>query len=530
MKKLISTNHLIYVSLSVLFLCLTVCGLYYDVINPDAVNWHTRSYTFFKSLMSKSYSHTYQAYHPGTTLMWIVGPVLYLTGQYYLNRGAILYSKDTFLSYDFNAKFTLAIVCTILFLTSLIILNKILSKKALVLFGIFIIFEPFIIGQRRLFHLDFLMSYLVFLSFLSFYLFFYKETKFKFIFLGCLFFVLGTLTKTTSLIFFPFIFLMCVFSKLSFVSKIKYSCLILFLCVVCVSFLFPPFWKKPLKNVPKYSSLIISGIKDIGYGGKREYGYSGEKEAVIIDKKVVQFPWYYYIKAFKYQVSPISQILIFISFFTLLYKLFKFNLHKDKNWFILLFSFLIMLSFIFALSISSKKDERYSIVYYPYLFLITSYLTSFLKTKYLQIFVFLLITSLFIQYKEIYPYFYVYGNPVFGGVKEKYKNLKSAPFGVATYQTYKEIRNAYEGKTFPLVVSGSKSLKAISYGARFERSTFCQADYLVAFANETQPTVECLADTLKLIKTVRISNMNYWNIYEHIKSNEERERIRKMYE
>ena len=91
-------------------------------------------------------------------------------------------------------------------------------------------------------------------------------------------------------------------------------------------------------------------------------------------------------------------------------------------------------------------------------------------------------------------------------------------------QVFEEIKEAYKGNDYPLVISASKSVKMISDGARFERNPFCQADYLVAFATDTQPTVTCFGDTIRQIKTIKIGNMDYWYIYEHIKSAEERMR------
>jgi hypothetical protein len=53
------------------YVILSTLDLDKDVINPDGINWHNRSKAFATAILEKKFDETYQAYHPGITLMWI---------------------------------------------------------------------------------------------------------------------------------------------------------------------------------------------------------------------------------------------------------------------------------------------------------------------------------------------------------------------------------------------------------------------------------------------------------------------------
>ena len=98
---------LIIIISTVLYVAASLPGLKIDVINPDSINWQPRSYNFALALTQGNFAGTYQVYHPGITMMWLVGPVVYNIGQYFTSHGYELYSKDTFIYYDYGAKLAL---------------------------------------------------------------------------------------------------------------------------------------------------------------------------------------------------------------------------------------------------------------------------------------------------------------------------------------------------------------------------------------------------------------------------------------
>ena len=137
-----------------------------DVINPDGINWHTRTQAFTKELSEKSYRDTFQAYHPGITLMWISGPLLNFFKPSLATIQNTVDPKTVFLDQDYYAKLSVVIFCTLIFLLTFIVLWKMIGFKYSVFYSIIFTLEPFLIGMRRLYHLDYLMTVLLFLSFL----------------------------------------------------------------------------------------------------------------------------------------------------------------------------------------------------------------------------------------------------------------------------------------------------------------------------------------------------------------------------
>lgn len=511
--------------LTLLFFVISLPGLYIDVINPDGINWHTRSYNFTEALLKEHYSDTLQAYHPGITLMWVSGPVLYSLGEYLQSRGFKLYSRDTFLIYDFTAKVCVITVSTILFFLSLFILKKIVNKQFLLLFAVLSIFEPFVLGQRRLYHLDYLTSHFIFVSFLSLYYCFFKSQKLKYLILGCFMFALALLTKSTAVIFLPIPFFMAVLSNFTFKKKLLLiPAIMLFTSVFIYAFL-PALWMHPILKIHNVYSKISTGARDIGYLNKKEMGFSGQRPNITLDEEGGHhYAWYYYFCSLAFRFSPFALALILASIIYLfmlvtkgvIYKIKRKDLDYAPDLLLLsLFSFLIITIFFVALTIATKKSERYGVIFFPFLFIIaSSFLAKLEYIKIIAISLFLVLT-LIPQYIQIYPYFHSYGDPLFGGVKAKYKRLDSSPFGVAIYKVFEAIKADRKGSAEPYSIASSKSLKAIAAGAVYKRTPDCGTDYYVSYAFEPMAYEAC-GRHYTLIKTIKVGNMNYWYIFKNL--------------
>lgn len=513
-------SNIIIVVATLFFLVVSLPGLYIDVINPDGINWHNRSIKFINGLLTKHYSDTYQAYHPGISLMWISGPVLHQVESYFTSQGHISYSRSDFLTYDYAAKLSLITACTILFLISLLFLKNLINIPALIIFSLLMIFEPFSIGERRLYHLDFLMTSFIFTSFVCFYYYFFKSSRIWFLILGCLFFVGGVLTKSTAILFFPFAFIMAVFSREKILKRALALPLIIIITAILIFALFPALWKNPIERVPKYFNKIVTGVTDIGYNNKKELGSSGKSGNIILDDAKKPMPWYFYFQTIEYRFSNGADILLVLSSILILINLSKFVFSKGKKqgdhiW-LGVFALIIFVVFFTALSIANKKSERYAIIFIPFLYLIIGQGLSVISKKSALVLSILIVLSLIPQYKEIYPYFHAYGNPLLGGVSAKYRVLQSSPFGVATYEAFQAVKEDRGKNTTMYTIAGTKSIKAISSGAIFSRSPNCYTDYFIAYAKELQPNFVCYKEKYTTVKVIKVGNMDYWYIYKRI--------------
>ncbi len=506
-KKIISTA--LVLTLLASFIATSLCGLYTDVINPDGINWHTRSYNFTEALINRDFAETFQAYHPGITLMWLTGPVLHLLGSYYESKGYAAYSRDTYLNYDYLAKVTVVITSFLLFIISLLLLRKLVSNKSLLAFSVLLIFEPFIIGLRRLYHIDYLMAYLVFISFLCFYIFSFKYVRSHFYILGALFFVLALLTKTSALMLLPIIFLMLVLGKQSLGKKFLTIILLPFALSAFIYFLVPALWVNPLINARSIYKKMATGVIDIGIYNKKEIGLPGDKDSLIEDVSRGGGIWYFYLLEIPYVLSPVSLGFLAVSVIRLIYMGFKKQISILN-----IFSFLAFIIFLVGLSIADKKGLRYGIVFFPFLFVIMSNWLSNLPIKIFSVSLGVLLISLIPQYISIYPYFYVYGNPLLGGVKSRTMIFDPGSFGVGAYEACQYINSVLKPNTDYTVIA-PKSFKYTCLNVKVTTRPSCESDFDVIYALDDTPIKFC-PGMFHVLRKVRIGNLDYWTIYAHV--------------
>lgn len=510
-KTLIKKNwFLVLLFLSLFFYLLTgLKDLYIDTLNPDGLNWHERSFNFTEALINREFSKTFQAYHPGVTLMWITGPVLHLVANNYVSQGFQVYSKDTYLNYDYWAKFSLVVSTGVLFIYSLYLLKKVLTKKSLIIFTILLLFEPFVLGVRRLHHLDYLATYTLFISFLNLYIYFYKDSKIIYKIIGSLFFVLSLLTKSSSLIFVPVVFLMLIFSKHSIKNKLASALIILASSILFLYILFPALWGNPFKTFPSIYKKVIVGIVDIGIENKKEADSKTETGVVVSKSSKGDTDWYFYLQEIPYVMSPVALTLLIISLGFFVYRLTKNSVSALE-----VYSFLTFFILVLVMSVATKKGLRYGVVFMPFLFLlISSWMENISFKVYLFLIGFYLITLL-PQYYNIHPYYYVYGNPLLGGVKSRTEIFDPSPFGVASHNVGKIIYPEIKDKK-DVRIAASKIFKYIFPYAKVVNWPNCSSDFAVVFSTDDAPEKVC-GGSYVLFNKVTIAGYDYWKIYKHL--------------
>jgi hypothetical protein len=269
---------------------------------------------------------------------------------------------------------------------------------------------------------------------------------------------------------------------------------------------------------------MFVGINDIGYQGKKELGYSGKQPSVILKRTMKKQPWDYYLKVTMYRTSTgiwlIAGMAVLVIFS---YGICRFvwlvqRRRSPMNPVTLLgfYAFIVAAAFYVALTVATKTSERYEVVAMPFLFLVIAATVNETKATWTAILIGAYLISLVPQYKEIYPYFFEYGNPLLGGVNGKNTTLKSPAFGVATYQVYKAIQADRQGNTGLYSIAGTKSLKAISAGAQATTAPNCTTLYYVAYAFDRKPKNYCVGKRFKLVSTIYVGNMAYWQVYKNL--------------
>lgn len=533
-KLNLSLKLLAFILLFSLYLFTSLFGLYGEEINPDGINWLNRTQDFTYALKSNSYGRTYQAYHPGVTLMWISGPLL---NTFVNNLEDPEKSSDelkpTFMERYNNLKVSLFIFYSFMYLLIGILLWKLVSFKYFFIFSIFYILEPFVIGMRRLYHLDFLMGILVFTSFLFFIYFNYKKQNWIFLICAGLFFALGLLTKSAAIIFLPAIPFIFLLGNSVYWKKILGLLVFIVSTTFFIYAFFPALWKDPIKAFPEYYQKISYGVSDIGIEGRKEMGTSGNSENKTLDETLdAKISLFYLISLFM-RLSPASGIFLIVSVSVLLYFLlkgffefmFKSIIKKDiqkvfnyspEAW-LAFWSLGISLAVIVALGFAVKKSDRYEILIFPFLFTIFAYFLSKLKSWYLIPLILIYTAVVYFDLRSFHPFYLAYTNPFMGGIETRLRSVDDAPFGIGSYQAFEVIKqdreeNNYEGF---YTVAGSKSIKAISSGGKFSRFPSCVTDYVISYALEENPMNTC-SQQYVLLDTVKVGGFDYWYVYKRL--------------
>ncbi len=527
-------------ALVTLYFFVSTSDLKYDVINPDGINWHTRTQNFTQALVDKDYGDTYQVYHPGITLMWISGPLLRVF------RGDAIFDdykqdldpKTTFLDRDYYAKLALVLASTILFLFCLILFWKMIGIRYAAFWGLVFALEPFAIGMRRLYHLDYLMTALMFTGFLCLAYFNYKKAHWALVVLGGFFCLLAVYTKTTAVIFLPTIPFIFLLGNSTLLRKLLGIILFVLSLALFGYITFPAIWRNPIKAIPSVYEKISLGVSDIGIDGKKELGKSGKSDNVTLDDTVEIKDPDFYLTSLLMRLTTASGVLLVVGVGIYLFvilkgfvlfvwatirhrgiqKVFTYGSDSWVSFWALGFS----VGALLALTVATKKTDRYEIIVFPFLFCLIAYGLNKLKLYISTPLILIYVLLVGLELKSWHPYYLAYSNPQLGGIFTRIYALDNTPFGVGSYAAFNIAKNDVV-KTNPqgyYTISGSKTVKAISEGGKFSRFPSCVTDYVITFATEVAPTYTCTQKYM-LLDTVKIMGFDYWYVYKRLNQRHE---------
>ncbi|OGC70090.1 hypothetical protein A2415_00635 [candidate division WWE3 bacterium RIFOXYC1_FULL_39_7] len=478
-----------------------------DIINPDGVNWHYRSEQFINGLKYAQFDKTYQHYHPGVTLMWATGVPIELTKHLI---GQKVYSTTNFETFDFVAKASLVIIQFVLTLLILWNLNKLFGFNIAVSSMFLFTFEPFFIGNSRLYHLDVLFTLLSFSSLSLIYLSL-KESNNKYLILGSILGALAFLTKSIGIGILVYISLIIILGLIKKFLSIKQFVLFLAVYVVTVFLLFPALWVKPIY----YLSEIFSESERIGIRKGHEQIVFGE---TVIDAGASFYPLVLLIK-----FSPVLLFGLILGVF--------FGMpgikSKLKSYFIifddpLVFFGIFYLGYMVVMTISSKKIDRYMVVLFPYLAVLAviGYGLLLKKIKNVRNFSTLigLICGVFIVYPIVsqFPFYFVYTSPLFGSPERANSVIAQKPFGVGIHDLKNALLEKY-GEDVDMGFIDTKPMKAIYSNSKvFDIRVNGTSDYdvIVLGVNEEMPeAVSYSKQKFEKDFSFYINGLEYWKVY-----------------
>ena len=478
-----------------------------DEINPDTANWYFRSGQFVSALKSRQFSSTFQHYHPGVTLMWIMGTATETLK--YISPADTVLNHINFEDFHFFNKFFMIFIQLALSLLLIYFMYQLFGFiKSILSVSLFSI-EPFFVGNSRFLHLDVLLTLFIALglviSFLSL-----KRFKLSAVFLSGLFLSLAFLTKSIGiggLIFVLFYSATYFLAKKDYLTLIKYILALTASFIIVTFLMFPALWVNPIQVLTR----IFAESERIGVRRGHEQILFG---SVINNAGFLFYPT---VLVLKLTLITILGLVLFV------FKRFKkpANFHKTKLIELLespLFYFSIFyFGYFFLMSVFSKKIDRYMLVLYPYLSLIA--ILGFFEVKKNWHKLILVVPTVSVTIYSLiilFPYYFTYTNPLFGSPDFANTIIGQKSFGIGMFELRDFILKNY-GYYPKLGFIDIKPMEAIYPNSKvFDIRVDGTSNYdlLVLGINETIPD-KVLKGEKKFVydKSLYINGLKYWRIY-----------------
>jgi len=370
------------------------------MLNSDGARWYRRSENFLQAIKVGDFASTYQHYQPGITLMWInsvTKKVVWETQDLFKMPRWSLENAQDFPKIHAVSKTVLVGILSCLLIYQMILITKISSLKVALIYGFLVSIEPYLIGIDRWFHLTSLESYFAFSAFLTYLYSLTRGSKLPTIATGA-FVALSTLSKLTGFVVLPLIIFMEVVKGYC-AKNLKRS--LISLGIIIVSFtltvfvLFPALWVDFSHVVQKLFGAVVSAVDN-------------DTRAQYFKPP---FSYIYYLVILAFKLSPVT-FLVFIGSLIAFVQHFK-RKESARGRFVLAY----FLTFLLALTLSTKKIDRYALaLVQPVLLFVSLYLAKLKYKTLISVIVLQLISTVFIYFTN-YPVISGHYSPVFGGVK-----------------------------------------------------------------------------------------------------------------
>jgi hypothetical protein len=385
----------------VIFLALRLPGLTSDMTNSDAVRWHQRSNRFEQAIKKQDFSHTYQSYHPGVTLMWLTSGVeiaLHLDAKLRHYEYKTLQHTEGYALIDGLSKTVLVFILFVLLIYQFRLITELFDRPIALLYVLLIAIEPYMIGINRWYHLTSLEVFLTFTAFLTFLTWADLRIR-KYIGLSGVLFGLAVLTKFSSLVSLPVFLGIFLITLAKDKQRIVLNYLVeglVFGAMTVLMFVifFPAMWVAPVAVLAK---LLAAGQNAQG----------GDYRSVLYAETQ---PYLFYLVVLLYKLSPITVILAIIA-------LVKTMLWRER---LAIYLLMYSLASLAILTFAEQKIERYILTFLPSLLLLCAIVVSRLEKTFLTLTLFVMLLFGIFTWKYFHPIYSSFYSPMFGGPKQAY--------------------------------------------------------------------------------------------------------------
>lgn len=508
-QKIKESKNLYLIVFILLFIFTRVPRLHNDIVSTDAVYWHDRSEKFINALKAKDFKETYQKYHPGVTVMWVMGLTAEVSSR--IKGVSIDEVFSNFVKIHYHAKLVLVSLQLCLSILIIFLLSKIYDfKKAVLLVSLFS-FEPFFIGNSRLLHLDAQISLYILAGLLVSYLCSKKFSYFGVAFAGFLF-GLATLSKTLFLggvLYGLFAGTMLSFVNSGFKTSMKYFLTLLIAFVFTYYLLFPAFWITPSETL----STIVSESLEVG-------NKLGHKQIFFGETKRNPGPLFYPVLLLL-KLSLVTIFGLILYFWTQLTSFIKKLRRKAvkfdfKNISFVGFISIFYFAYFIVITYFSKKVDRYTVPLFPFLGMMAVlgyYSVNFRRKLLLTAFIlFSIIYPLF----RAFPHYLTYTNPVFGNAKNSNEIIGQKLFGIGVFDLRDFIYEKY-GPNTEVALNDHDTLKSIyTEGKVYDISKEHPNSYKLMILGPNKkpsPSVVNSGVRFRYKDSVYINGLEFWRIY-----------------
>jgi len=501
-----------------LFLLTRIPNLSRDTINPDAVNWHYRSEQFVVGLKHSIFEKTYQHYHPGVTLMWLTGVPIEIYKQV---SNVTTYDQFSFHAFHFVAKYSLVITQLVLSLIVLFWLSKVLKFKKAWLTVFIFSFEPFFIGNSRLFHMDIIFALFVFAALITSHIHI-KEEKWYWAALTGFLCGLAFLTRSVGLGVWLFVLGVgggFLYLKTKDIAKVVKFCLITSAAFIITTFaLFPALWDRPVEVI---TNIFTEGER---IGIRKGHGQ------IVFGEYTRNAGLLFYPLVLLLKLSPFI-ILGILSYFAAMVEIFKTKqtvkeiiiLKNERIVGIISYMLIFFTGYFLVMTFPSKKIDRYMLILFPYFGLLASFGFLYLFEKLKPIFqqtqgllILLFIAFVVVPNIQAHPYQFTYTNPLLGSVSSANGIIAQKPFGIGMYEVKEHLQTKY-GSAVEVGFIDTKPIKSIypnSLVSDIRVNGVSDYDVMVLAINEVAPE-KVLESEVKFTKdsSIFINDLEYWRFY-----------------
>lgn len=511
----------------------------FEYSQPTADLWINRAYRFFLAFKNNDFAGTYVFYHPGVTITWLVGAIVWYFPKYQqLKYGVIYDPMDERVFSEFNSLALIPIVTvafgTILFLSYTLFKN--VGIKVSLLFLFFFATENFFIGNIRSIHMDAFVSLFLFGSFLTYSYFLYNfdlKSKIFYFTTSALFLALSILTRSNSLIYMPFfgiinLLYLILIKQLNFKAILKQGVLMIlfiFIGYVFMIITWPAMWVDPVGPVIRMlnEGVFTTGLQDVT---KSQLIYLGGFENESIVTKLIHYPL-----IFLFRTNGGFILLLFLSISALIAKVAS-NKRKlylyltrpnDVKVFLCISSIIFILFYLFVISIPDKMIFRYVLPIYPFAFLLTAifiyYATSSKPKPFKSTLIFCLIVIL-VESFSTFPNSLTYYNRFIGGIDASSKIINTDQAGAGLPVVARDLNkidqdasvSVYDSVPFSQYFYGStKALKFFD-----KENNLVNTDYVIIGKQNFADYFDISRTDYKLLKTYSFGLMDQWYLYKKL--------------